>query len=83
MTVMALLLVGILAYGRIKARSHGSGLNAHSIRFASFHVNPLLLDANSMRIAFNPPPEVDWKRIAFIAWADVSKYKALGGLNAL
>ena len=36
-----------------------SGLNAHSIRFASVHMNPLLLDANSMRIAFNPPPEVD------------------------
>ena len=40
-----------------------SGLNAHSIRFASVHMNPLLLDANSMRIAFNPPPEVDWKWI--------------------
>ena len=36
-----------------------SGLNAHSIRFISVHMNPLLLDANSMRIAFNPPPEVD------------------------
>ena len=46
-------------------------------------MNPLLLDANSMRIAFNPPPEVDWKRIAFSAWADASRYKALGGLNAL
>ena len=36
-----------------------SGLNAHSIRFVSVHMNLLLLDANSMRIAFNPPPEVD------------------------
>ena len=36
-----------------------SGSNAHSIWFVSVHMNLLEIHANRMRIAFNPPLEVD------------------------
>ena len=74
----------------LKARSHGtlqSVLNAHSIRFASVHMNPLLLDAtfnaHCVQSTSGGGLKVDWKRIEFSAWADASRYKALGGLNDL
>ena len=31
--------------------------------YDSVHMNPVKFDAHRMRIAFNPPPEVDWKWI--------------------
>ena len=37
------------------------------IRLVSVHMNLLEINANRMSVVFNPPPEVDWKRIETLA----------------
>ena len=49
-------------HASIKGRSHGH-CNAHPISFQRSHESELDSDVHQMRIAFNPPREVVWKRI--------------------